>query len=143
MNNQIVAHDRQVVKPLAIDAPANNGEAAEKRRIRRQLDLTRHGAFKQGDMCFTWSVYQDAPVELRYRFGIGWKCQCKALDAETVLQNQPPEDLDIALREWINGLTRHPDFAARLRAERPAVADLAKRYNISNETAREMYEERV
>lgn len=35
--------------------------------------------------------------------GRRWVCRCEALDIETTMQNQPPEDLARAVESWIDG----------------------------------------
>lgn len=93
---------------LAIEGKTNRQEAHVKRTLRRQLDLTRTEGFEQGDLCFLFT-YHDYTVELKHRFGIGWKCRCQEIGLEIVIPSEAAhEEIKSQLIAKIDQVTAKP-----------------------------------
>ena len=49
----------------------------------------------------TWKHKLGFEVEMFFE-GQGWQCRCQSLAIETMIENQAPQDMEMAMEDWIN-----------------------------------------
>lgn len=130
-------------------------EATERsNRIKAQLDrLKRHKNFLPdfapwtpgGNPCgfLSWTRLG---IEVRLRFSqdaCEWQATCPHFDIKIAFADQDADQIQTILNDWLRPYIERPASPdARLRSNRPAVAKLAKQYDINPSLALEVYEER-